>query len=71
MPVNDIHFKNTIISADKGFEAMDAADLFLNNVKIICSKEPIFQLNSFKNITVENSGLNGDTAKYVQADAAT
>jgi DNA sulfur modification protein DndE len=71
MPVNDIHFKNMIISADKGFEAMDAADLLLNNVKIITSKRPLFQLNSVKNITVENSGLNGDAAKYVQADAAT
>jgi DNA sulfur modification protein DndE len=70
-PVNDIYFKNMIITADKGFEATDAADLHLNNVKIISSKEPLFQLNSVKNITVANSGLTGDAAKYVQADAAT
>lgn len=41
MPVNDIFFKNMIISADKGFEAKDAGELYLDNVKIISSKEPL------------------------------
>lgn len=68
MPVNDIYFKNMVISADKGFEAIDAAGLFLDNVKIITSIEPLFQLNGVKNIHIKGSGLKGDPKSYYKAD---
>jgi hypothetical protein len=42
MPINKIYFKNLIIIADKGFEATDAADLYLNNVKSIAEKKTSF-----------------------------
>lgn len=71
MPVDNIYFKNMIISADKGFEATDAANLYLNNVKILSQKEPLFQLNSVKNIHVKGSGLKGDPRKYYKADNKT
>ena len=68
MPVSDIYFKNMIISAEQGFEAMDAANLYLDNVKIISSKVPLFELNSVKNINVKRSGLKGDLKNYYKAD---
>lgn len=71
MPVNDIYFKNIIISAEKGFEATDAADLYLDNVKIISSKDPLFEFNSVKNIQIKGSGLKGDVKHYYKADENT
>ena len=71
MPVDSIHFKNMIISADKGLEATDAANLYLENAKIIPSKKPVFMLNSVKNITVKGSGLDDDKNNVYQADSST
>jgi polygalacturonase len=55
MPVSKINFKNVIISAGKGFEAMDAADIYLDKVKIITQHDPVYLLNNVKNITVTNA----------------
>lgn len=71
MPVDKIHFKNMIISSGKGFEATDAADIYLDNVKIISSEKPLFQFNSVKNIDIKGSGLSGDRKSYYKADANT
>jgi len=71
MPVDRIHFQNMIISADKGLQATDAADLYLDNTKIISSKKPVFTLNRVKNITVKGSGLEDDKTNLYQADSST
>jgi len=71
MPVDSIHFKNVTISADKGFEATDAADLYLDNTKIIPSRKPIFTLQTVKNITVKGSELDDDKNNVYQADSST
>ncbi len=71
MPVDKIHFKNMVISADKGFEATDASEINLDNVKIIASEKPLFLFNNVKNINIKGSGLNGDPKSYYKADANT
>lgn len=48
MPVDNIHFKNMIITANKGLETTDAKDLFYENVKIFPSNESPVILNSDK-----------------------
>ncbi|KAA9038041.1 glycoside hydrolase family 28 protein [Ginsengibacter hankyongi] len=71
MPVSNIHFKNMIISAGKGFIATDAADLELNNVKIISQKDPVFVLNNVRNININQGYFPEDAQTFIKADATT
>ena len=71
LPVSNIHFKNMIISAGKGFAATDAADLELNNVKIIPQNDPIYILNSVKNINIKQGFFPADARTFIKADATT
>ncbi len=70
-PVSKIYFKNMIITADKGFQATDAADLYLDKVKIIPEKGPVFLLQSVKNITIKKSNFSGNPKDFYKADEAT
>jgi len=64
-PVSKIYFKNMIISAKKGFEATDASDIYVDKVKIISQKDPVYLLNNVKNITVTNAyRLEGSKTFY-------
>lgn len=71
MPVDKIYFRNMIISADKGFEATDAADVILDNVKIISSQKPLYQLNNVKNIDVKESGFKDEPKSYFKVEGNT
>ncbi|MDE3235758.1 MAG: glycoside hydrolase family 28 protein [Bacteroidota bacterium] len=54
MPVHHIYFDNLVISADKGFESKDAADIDLKKVSIITKQQPVFITNGCKNINVHD-----------------
>ncbi|MDQ6904828.1 MAG: glycoside hydrolase family 28 protein [Bacteroidota bacterium] len=71
MPVSSLHFKNMVISADHGFDATDAADLDLTNVKIIAPKEPLYMLHSVKNINIDHGYFQPSGKVFVKADDKT
>lgn len=68
VPVKNISFKNMVISSRKGFQSNSAADISLDNVKIISEQQPLFQFNSSRNITIKNSGIRNDVKNYYKAD---
>lgn len=71
MPVSKIHFSNMILSSERGFTATDAADLSLNNVKIITPTDPLYNLNGVKNITIKKGYFPPDAKVFVKADDTT
>jgi polygalacturonase len=71
MPVNNIHFKNMVISADNGFVATDASDLDLNKVKIITSHDPVYLLNNVKSINIKEGFFPAASKTFYKADAKT
>jgi polygalacturonase len=71
MPVSKIYFKNMIISSDKGFEATDAADIYLDKVKIITQKDPVYLLTDVKNITIKNAYHPESSKVFYKANAET
>ena len=70
MPVSKINLKNVIISSDKGFEGTDASEIYLDKVKIITQKDPVYLLNNVKNITVTNAYHPKGSKTFYKADAA-
>lgn len=55
MPAHHIYFSNVIISAKKGFNCVDAADIDLKKVKISTdNNEPLFTTNGCKNINIHD-----------------
>jgi len=71
MPVNKIYFKNLVISSDKGFQATDAADIYLDKVKIITPHDPVYLLNNVKNITVTNAYHPEGSKTFYKANGET
>lgn len=71
MPVNKIDFKNMILSADNGFRATNAADISLDNVKIIPETDPVFSLDNVKNINIKKGYFPPTSKIFYKADAAT
>ena len=71
MPVSKIYFKNMIISSNKGFEALDASDIYLDKVKIISEKDPVFLLNNVKNITIKNAYRPANSKTFYKANTET
>ena len=71
MPVSKIYFKNVVISAEKGFEAMDASDIYLDKVKIITQHDPVYLLNNVKNITIKNAYRPAGSKIFYKANAET
>lgn len=71
MPVSKIYFKNIVISSDKGFEATDAADIYMDKVKIISQKDPVYLLNNVKNITIKNAYRPANSKTFYKANAET
>jgi polygalacturonase len=53
MPIHDIYFENMSITANEGFVAKDANDIFLKKVTIN-APEPLYTTNNCKNIKVED-----------------
>jgi hypothetical protein len=69
--VSKIYFKNIIISCNKGFEALDASDIYLDKVKIISEKDPVFLLNNVKNITIKNAYRPANSKTFYKANTET
>ena len=61
-----------IISAQKGFEATDALDIYVDKAKIISEKkDPVFLLNNVKNITIKNTYRPANSKTFYKANAET
>ena len=71
VPIKKIDFKNMILSADNGFLATNAADISLDNVKIIPKTDPVFLLNHVKNINIKKGYFPITSKIFYKADAAT
>ncbi len=71
MPINNIQFKNMVISADNGFTATDASDIDLTNVKIITPVSPIYNLNGTKNFNIKKGYFPSGTNVFLKGDAST
>lgn len=54
MPIQDIEFDNITISADKGFNSMDAQNIRLNKVNILPAEGPDYSLNNCKDFIMQN-----------------
>jgi hypothetical protein len=48
LPVDNIHFKNMIISADKGLKTADAKDIYYENIRLILPNQSPVILSSVK-----------------------
>ncbi len=71
MPVSKIHFKNVVISSEKGFAATDASDIDLNNVKIIPQKSTVYVLSSVKNFNIKEGYFPASAAVFIKGDSTT
>lgn len=69
MPVHKIYFENITISSDYGLTAMDAADLDFKDVKLICSKDPVNNLQNVKGFNVTNGFFPASSKIFIKADA--
>lgn len=69
MPANNISFKNVTISSSFGLMAKDAADITLDNVKLICNKEPVNWLQNVQRFTVSNGYFGAGNKIFIKADA--
>ena len=56
-PANNIYFDNVNITAGEGFSALDARDIFLNNVELNCN-EPLYTTKRCKNIVVDGKKID-------------
>jgi DNA sulfur modification protein DndE len=68
MPVSRIHFKNMILSADRGMAARDASDLYFEKVKILSGRDPVYVLDHVRNITVTEGYLPSGSQSLYKAD---
>jgi len=71
MPVSKIYLKNMIVSAANGFNATNASDLYLENVKIIPESDPVFLLNDVKGINIKKGYFPAASKIFYKANAAT
>lgn len=71
MPISKIYFNNIVISSDKGFEATNAADIYMDKVKIISQKDPVYLLNNVKKITIKNAFHPANSKIFYKANAET
>jgi len=71
MPVSKIHFKNVVISSEKGFAATDASDIDFNNAKIIPQKDPVYVLSNVKNFNIKEGYFPASTAVFIKGDSTT
>ncbi|MGG9971511.1 glycoside hydrolase family 28 protein [Ferruginibacter sp. SUN002] len=69
MPIRKLFFDNVTISAKKGFEATDAADLSLKNVKLIVPTDNVYTLNNVPGVTITNGYFPASAKTLIKADA--
>jgi hypothetical protein len=67
-PVHKLHFKNVNISSKEGFVATDAADIDLNNVKLIADRTPVYELKNVKGLTLNQGFLPQWTKVLIKSD---
>ena len=68
MPVNHIYLSDITISADKGFSAVDASNIYLKNVNIISPAPMLATLSNASDITFEHVGFNKSISTFIVAD---
>lgn len=68
MPVSNIFFDNMVISSQQGFVSKEAADISLENVKLITEKEPVYSIIHTSKLKVNNGFMPVQFRTFIEAD---
>lgn len=65
MPVSKLHFSDMMLSADKGVNMTEAADIDLKNVRIITPQKTLISVNNAWNINFDHIGFEANTHTFI------
>jgi polygalacturonase len=70
MPIRDITLENVLISSRLGFQAFDAEDITLKNVRILSETGPAFSLTNARKVGIEKASCKPGAPVFLKVSGA-